>query len=200
MIYKLLAILFFLLPQNTTFFGQNTIYPVTYTFPGSSLGSSWTTPTGSFLVGANAASGGGSTNNIAYYNIATLTDQYASGSFVRGGGNFIGLSVRITNAGTGGSANGYVVNCGPASSECFLQKTTNGSTANLTSCTSCTSATGTLYLSAVGTTLTVKFNGTSILTTTDSTYTSGSPGIAAYGNPTGTISNWQGGCVPASAC
>lgn len=59
----------------------------------------------------------------------------------------------------------------------------------------------TFLADVVGTTITVYRNGTQVLQTTDSTYSTGKPGLVAaagFQNGIGTLDNWEGGSVTTS--
>jgi hypothetical protein len=84
--------------------------------------------------------------------------------------------------------------CQELSNTLYIVKMVAGSNTNLTSGSYTPAVGDVIYLSAVGTTLTAKVNGTTVLTTTDSSISSGSAGMGGLfiGNST-LVTPWTGG-------
>jgi hypothetical protein len=94
-------------------------------------------------------------------------------------------------SGSGSSTQGYM--CIENTTTIYIQKMTSGSGSVLTSASTTGAIGDVLRLeAAAGGALTCYKNGVSTLTTTDSSYTTGSPGIDIYGS-VATEKNWSGG-------
>ena len=148
------------------------------TFPGSSLSSNWTVVTGAFSVASNTVYGNNSgANSLAYWNAYDPgADQYSQATLTSvGAGSPQGPAVRIQT----GSTSGYYCKCTSAS--CQLYRMDSGTESFLG--TSAPNAAGdVIKLNITGSSLTCYKNGSSIITATDSTYSTGKPGIFANGN------------------
>ena len=108
------------------------------------------------------------------------------------GGQWIGPGVRLQNGGQDGYAGFYYWNFG--SPELMLFKRSGGGWAEIGGGAYPVSplAAGTMIeLTAVGSKISLLLNGTAVISVTDTSFTGGSPGIVAYGNPT--ADNWSGG-------
>lgn len=168
----------------------------------SNLGSNWTNLSGAFDTGTIALSGnaavppnGSTAQAAAFWNTATFSPNQCSVVTVNGGAaSYAGPIVRasagdnayLSTFDAGGGANAYTI-----------QKVVSGTRTVLsTYATSVSAAPQTIELCAVGTTLSVYLNGSSsaLFSTTDSSLTSGSPGIqgTGYTGPGVTMNNWQG--------
>jgi hypothetical protein len=103
--------------------------------------------------------------------------------------DFPGVAVLLS--GSGGSTQGY--NCIENTANIFLQKVTGTSNSTLASTASAGGVGDIIRLEAgpAGALACYK-NGVSILTATDTTYTSGQPGLFLFGT-TATSKNWSGG-------
>jgi hypothetical protein len=104
--------------------------------------------------------------------------------------DFPGVAVLLS--GTGSSTQGY--HCIESTTNIYIQKTAGtGANTTLTSAASAGAAGDVLRLEAgPGGALTCYKNGVSTLTATDTSFTSGSPGIMIYGG-VATVKNWSGG-------
>lgn len=160
--------------------------PASTTFPGASgtalqtADARWTISVGAFAVdGSGRVGPNGSNDSLAYWNADTFSaDQYAEtviGAFT-GTGTYVGPAVRVSAGG-----NGYALITAPGDSTVYLNKYVSGVETNLLSLSGPWAAGDTLRLEAQGTTLTVKRNGTTVNTTTDSSLASGQAGIYGYG-------------------
>ena len=108
------------------------------------------------------------------------------------GGQWIGPGVRLQNGGQDGYVGFYYWNFG--SPELMLFKRSGGGWAEIGGGAYPVSplAAGTMIeLTAVGSKISLLLNGTAVISVTDTSFTGGSPGIVAYGNPT--ADNWSGG-------
>lgn len=113
---------------------------------------------------------------FAFYGGSWTVDHYAEATLTQIGAadQFMGVCVRASN----GNAYTFVAD----DAGWTLDKTVAfGVPANLASGARSQSANDVLYLSANGTTLTAKINGTTVATVTDSALTTGAPGVAGYG-------------------
>jgi hypothetical protein len=112
-------------------------------------------------------------------------------SALNGTTDFPGVAVLLS--GTAGSTQGY--SCVENSTNIFIQKISGTSNTTLTSAATTGAAGDILRLEAApGGMLTCYKNGASTLTTTDTTYTSGQPGLFLFGT-VATSKNWSGGNV-----
>ena len=143
-------------------------------------------------VVANQTSAAG----VAFWNADTFAnEQYSEGiTGVMGSGFEIGLCVRISGT------NGYFAIWDSANVN--LRKLTSGTGSDLISTLALSLSTGdVMLLEAVGTTISLKRNGSVIMTTTDATYASGSAGIMGYGffgASSPGLASWSAGNVSAA--
>ena len=160
------------------------------------LGSNWTTVSGTTapqIVNNMAQPGSAGTLNSAYWSANTFGgNQYAAASFPGSSGTNYGpgIAVRLSNS------TGYFLWYGKSASTVSIWRMDSSSSwtelkasANLT-----VAATDVWQLQAVGSTLTGYQNGKQVVTTTDTHYTTGAPGIWMY-YATNQITNWSGGDV-----
>ena len=160
------------------------------------LGSNWTTVSGTTapqIVNNMAQPGSAGTLNSAYWSANTFGgNQYAAASFPGSSGTNYGpgIAVRLSNS------TGYFLWYGNSASTVSIWRMDSSSSwtelkasANLT-----VAATDVWQLQAVGSTLTGYQNGKQVVTTTDTHYTTGAPGIWMY-YATNQITNWSGGDV-----
>jgi len=160
------------------------------------LGSNWTTLSGTAapqIVSNTVQPSSSGTLNSAYWSANTFgSNQYAAASFPNSSGTHYGpaIAVRLSNS------KGYILWYGNSANTVSIWRMDNLSSwtqlkgsARLT-----IAATDVWQLQAVGSTLTAYQNGKQIITTTDTHYTTGAPGIWMYyaGNQ---ITNWSGGDV-----
>jgi len=155
------------------------------------IGSNWTSAVNSLNISGNAFVGNTSAaHNIATWSASTFSKygQFAEVTVLtlNGTSDFIGPVVMFSGT------TGY--NCIEDSTGIFLQRFSGSSGTNL-STTSITGAAGdVLRLDIVEPSgaLTCYRNGASVLTATDTTYTSGAPGLDMF-NTVATSVNWTGG-------
>jgi hypothetical protein len=155
------------------------------------IGANWTANVNSLNISSNAFVG----NTAAAHNIATWSANTFSnyGQFaevtvasLNGTSDFIGPVVMFSGT------TGY--NCIEDANNIFLQRFSGSAGTNLTS-TTITGAVGDvlrLEITEPGGALTCYRNGASILTGSDTTYTSGAPGLDMYNN-VATSKYWNGG-------
>ncbi len=166
---------------------------VTDDFNRSSLGSNWTVDAGSIGIGtsgyANQTAGSG--YSLAHWSANIFAaDQYAQvTAYVSGSGSgSIGPAVRQTGTGAYGCL--ATNSTGPVS----LIRLDSGALGATLGTYSYTVATGdVIKLDVAGSSLTCKVNGTSRITATDTTYSSGSAGVASFGRSYLLADAWAGG-------
>ena len=157
------------------------------------LGSNWASlQAGMSIVGNAAAGNGGGLHAMAQWTGSTFgADQWAQGTVTYvSGSQYIGPAVRVNATGQGYSV---TVDNGAA----YVSNQTGFGTSTVLLTISGTFASGgVLKLGIVGSLLTAYWNGASIGSVTDTTYTTGQPGIRSYGG--GSIDNWsaQSGTLP----
>jgi hypothetical protein len=152
------------------------------------IGANWTVTNGGFNVAGNVLAGTAGTN-LAFWNAGTFSNaQFAQVTVasLNGATDFVGVDV-LLSAGN----NGY--SCVENNAALLLQKLTAGAGATLTSSATAGAPGDVLRLEvAPGGVLTCSRNGTTAITATDATFTSGSPAIEQFGN-VATMENWSGG-------
>ena len=131
--------------------------------------------------------------NSAYWSANTFgSNQYAAASFPNSSGSNYGpaIAVRLSNS------KGYFLWYGnTASTVSIWRMDSSSSWTQLKASAKLTiAATDVWQLQAVGSTLTGYQNGKQVVTTTDTHYTTGAPGIWMY-YATNQITNWSGGDV-----
>jgi hypothetical protein len=181
---------------------------------GGKLGANWTQSAANSLnhfkiasayYGVNAT---GSTllpdyRSVAYYSAAAFNnDQYAQG-FASTANSSVGIGVRIGSTLTSNATvNGYFAVIQTDDSEfgeysVRLFKVVNGTKTQLGSPFS-SSSLGTLYLSAIGSSITVKYDGVTRIIVTDAALTTGTPGV--YSGVNGDfVKTWSAGNSGGSA-
>ena len=174
---------------------------------GDVLGSNWTqTGTGNMSMGVagpylcyNISSATNAKNCIAYYSAGTYTaGAQRSSDFCQNYGTGNACGVVVYGSGTS-SINGYIATYFDGTGYTLGKVVSGGSYSSIaTSASNQPTANGTIMLTVSGTTLTVYWNGVSVLTGTDSSLTSGSPGIYVGGGSYGGPVNWQGGYTTAT--
>src|SRR6266849_1632175 len=132
------------------------------------------------------------TNNVAYWSASLFSaSQFSQVTLtaLNGTTDFPGVAVLLS--GSGASTQGY--NCVEDTTNIFIPRISGTSNTTLTSAATTGAAGDILRLEvAPGGVLTCYKNGVSTLTTTDTTYTSGQPGLFLFGT-TATSKNWSGG-------
>ena len=152
------------------------------------IGSNFNVTNGGINVASNAIQGTAAGNNVAFWSAnAFFTDQFAQATVasLNGTTDFIGPSVRVSP-----DSNWY--SCFENSTTVFIQREVSGSFTNITNAASAGAIGDILRLEVQGSNLTCYKNGAVILTTTDSSLPSGSPGMQLAGN-VATLDNWSGG-------
>ena len=160
------------------------------------LGSNWTTVSGTTapqIVNNTAQPGSAGTLNSAYWSANTFGgNQYAAASFPNSSGTNYGpgIAVRLSNS------KGYILWYGNSASTVSIWRMDNSASWSQlkTSAKLTVASTDVWQLQAVGSTLTGYQNGKQVVTTTDTQYTTGAPGIWMY-YATNQIANWSGGDV-----
>ena len=160
------------------------------------LGSNWTTLGGTTapqIVNNTAQPGSAGTLNSAYWSASTFgSNQYAAASFPNSSGTNYGpaIAVRLSNS------RGYFLWYGNSASTVSIWRMDSSSSWTELKASAKLTVAGTdvWQLQAVGSTLTGYQNGKQVVTTTDSNYTTGAPGIWMY-YATNQITNWSGGDV-----
>ena len=154
------------------------------------VGSNWRVNTGGANVSSNTVVGTASTANVIWWsaNQFSSVGQYSQVILPTGpGAGFPGASVMVQSSGD----SAYV--CFESSTTLTLQKRSRGSGTTLAS-TSVVTGSGDLLrieITAVGN-LTCTQNGTTSVTATDTTFTSGAPGLLVWGTAI-PMDNWSGG-------
>jgi hypothetical protein len=164
---------------------------------GQGLGSNWYVMDGTWTIVSNAANYviGGDSYAFAAYTATTFgNDQYSNVTLNTLSGGYAGAAVRLTGSAT---ESGYY--CESSTSNAYLDKTVSGTTTLLATLGSGFPAGTILSLQVIGTALTCFANGKSILTATDSSLTSGYPGIMAVNAPVATMENFSGGTLAYSS-
>lgn len=158
----------------------------------------WTIILNSYQVNTNGGSGNFSGGICtAFWNADVFPNDQSAQCVINAAGaavNFNGILVR--GGGSAGTGYGYSAYASVTSSEYAVFKTVAGAVTTLSGTLSHAFApSDLLYLSAVGTTITFKQNGTTLYSVTDASLASGSAGLTAYGTNTDVITSWQGGAI-----
>jgi len=155
------------------------------------IGANWSIGQGGINISSNAFAGtSGGSHNVAAWSANTFSNygQFAelTVTTLNGTSDFIGPMVMVTGN------TGY--SCIEDSTSIFLQKYSGGTGTNLTSVSITAAAGDVLRLEIIEPSgaLTCYRNGISVLTGTDTTYTSGAPGLDMYNN-VATSKFWNGG-------
>jgi hypothetical protein len=160
------------------------------------LGSNWTTVSGTTapqIVNNTVQPGSAGTLNSAYWSANTFgSNQYAAASFPNSSGTNWGpaIAVRLSNS------KGYILWYGNQTNVVSIWRMDSSTswTQLKVSAQLTIAATDVWRFQAVGSTLTGYQNGKQVITTSDTRYTTGAPGIWMY-FATNQISNWSGGDV-----
>jgi hypothetical protein len=167
----------------------------TFNRANGALGSNWAAMSdGALTIASQLVKGGNGGYSGDLRTAETYTSDQSSQVEVTStqlsGGQWIGPAVRATSGGQSLYLGIYFWNNG--SPDLMLFKRASGSWTQLGSTypVSALPAGTQLTLTAVGSTLTLRQNGTARITATDTSLTSGAPGIMSYG--TGTADNWAG--------
>lgn len=161
----------------------------------ASLGANWTDwSTGHAQIVSNQACGSGAFQCGDYWTANTfLADHYSevtAAALPSSGSVWMGPTVRQTALGKG-----YLLIYLPGTGFMMFNQTAPGSSSQIGSTVAGTLAVNdVLRLDASGTTLKAYKNGTLLMTVTDASWSSGSPGLAFYGtsSTSGAVSLWTG--------
>ena len=157
----------------------------------SSLGTNWTTMASWTAphIASNAAVNNTAATSyaFAYYNAQTFSaDQFSQATLSASPTGYNGVGVRVAVG-----DNGYWFDC--TTGTALLIKRVTGAQSNLVSAGFTTCATNdVMRIEAVGTQITAYKNGVQVATASDSSLTSGTPGIEVYFNA-GAFQNFVGG-------
>jgi len=156
------------------------------------IGSNWTVTNNGINISSNNFVGTNASNDVAYWSASPFSNvQFSQVTLtaLNGTTDFPGVAVLVS--GSGASTQGY--ECVESTTNIFIQKVSGTTNTTLTSAAS-TGATGDILRLEVapGGALTCYKNGVSTLTATDTTYSSGSPGLFLFGT-VATSKNWSGG-------
>lgn len=152
-------------------------------FRGTSLDTTtdWTVNSGTFAVSSGLFQGSSATTDeLAFWKACATSwanNQFAQVTIGTRLSQGAGPAVRVQNSGT----NGYIVHCDSGAMKLF--KEVAGTATQLGSSSTCANG-DVVKVTAVGTTIEVYKNGsgTPSITSTDSAFSSGNPGITAYGS------------------
>jgi hypothetical protein len=157
------------------------------------IGANWTLTNNGINISSNNFVGTVSaTNDVAYWSASLFSaSQFSQVTLTALNGTTDFPGVALLLSGSGASTQGY--NCVENTTNIFIQRISGTSNTTLTSAATTGAAGDILRLEAAPAgALTCYKNGASALTTTDTTYTSGQPGLFLFGT-TATSKNWSGG-------
>jgi hypothetical protein len=157
------------------------------------IGANWTLTNNGFNITSNNFVGTtGGANNVAFWSASLFSaSQFSQVTLTALNGTVDFPGVAVLLSGSGASTQGY--NCIETTTNIYMQKIVGTSNTTLTSAASTGAAGDILRLEAApGGALTCYKNGVSTLTATDTTYSSGQPGLFVNGS-TATSKNWSGG-------
>lgn len=188
--------------RNISFPDSSGIIPVTgyqnsaydnATRANGAIGSNWTVTNNGINVSSNNFVGTVSNaGDIAYWAVNAFSPAQFSQvtlTALNGTTDFPGTAVLLS--GSGGATHGY--NCVEDTTNIFIEKITGTTNTTLTSAGTTGAAADILRLEVDGSgNLNCYKNGVSTLTTNDTTYTSGSPGLFLFGT-VASSKNWSGG-------
>jgi hypothetical protein len=156
------------------------------------IGSNWTVGNDSINISGNAFIGNNaSAHNVQFWSANPFSNfgQFAEVTVatLNGTSDFVGVAVLVSSAG-----NAYT--CIEDSTNIFLQRLAAGTGSNLTSSAITGAAGDVLRLEVIepGGALTCYRNGAIALTATDTTFTTGAPGLDMFNN-VATAKDWTGG-------
>lgn len=155
------------------------------------LGANWTTTSGTFAISSNTAVVTAITGSyaLAAYTGSTFgSNQYAQATFLGGGSWGGGMCVRCSNS----AVTGYIL-FGIAGTSSLITKLVAGVATNLVTGGPGFNIGDILRLEVTGTTITAYQNGVAILTTSDSSISSGYPGLNGVDFTGGVMDNFKGG-------
>jgi hypothetical protein len=169
-------------------------------FERASLGSNWTPLESGMGLSLFSSSDLGTSNangQEIYWNADTFSEHQYSEAVVSAGGGELSVAVRMA---TNGANTRYAWSQEVGSGYNNIEKTVNGSWSTVGSAPSGRVAVGdTARIEVDGNspaTIRAVLNGTTVLTVTDSSITSGQPGLGFYANTGGRFESWAGGDLP----
>jgi hypothetical protein len=156
------------------------------------IGANWTVTNNGVNINSNNFVGTVINNNVAYWNANSYSpSQFSEVTLMALNGTTDFPGVALLLSGTGASTQGY--SCIENTTNIFIQKISGTTNTPLTSAASAGAPGDVLRLEAAPAgALTCYKNGVSTLTVTDTTYTSGQPGLFLYGTVSSS-KNWSGG-------
>jgi hypothetical protein len=157
------------------------------------IGSNWTVTNNGINISSNNFVGAvTNTNDVAYWNanpFSVAQFSQATITALNGTTDFPGVAVLLS--GSGSSTHGY--NCIEDTTNIFIQSIAGLTNTTLTSAATTGAPGDILRMETDGLGhLTCYKNGSVVLTATDTTYTSGAPGLFLFGT-VATAKNWSGG-------
>lgn len=156
------------------------------------IGANWTVTNNGINVSSNNFIGTASTNDVAYWSANSFSaPQFSQVTItaLNGVTDFPGVAILLS--GSGAATHGY--NCIENTTTIFIQRITGATNGTLTSAASTGAPGDILRLESDGAgNLACYKNDVSTLTTTDTTYTAGAPGLFLFGT-VATEKNWSGG-------
>jgi hypothetical protein len=159
------------------------------------LGGNWTDISdGGMAISSDAAIGTAGVTGDMWTAGTFTSDQFSQIQLTstQPGGGWISAGVRLQAGGQDGYVGLYYGNNG--SPDLMLFKRSGGGWAQLGTYNSGSLAAGTqLEVTAVGSTISLLENGSTVISVSDSSFTGGAPGIMAYGNTQ--AASWSGGDV-----
>jgi hypothetical protein len=156
------------------------------------IGAAWTVTNNGVNISSNNFVGTVLNNNVAYWNAGSFSaSQFSEATLTALNGTTDFPGVALLLSGTGVSTQGY--SCMENTTNIYIQRISGTTNTALTSAASTGAPGDVLRLEAApGGALTCYKNGISTLTATDTTYTSGQPGLFLYGTVSSS-KNWSGG-------
>jgi hypothetical protein len=155
------------------------------------IGANWSVTNNGINISSNNFIGTAGANDVAFWSANPFSNvQFSQATItaLNGTTDFPGVAVLLS--GSGGSTQGY--ECVEDTTNIFIQRISGTSNTTLTSAATTGALGDVLRLEVNGGNLTCYKNGVSTLTTSDTTYTSGAPGLFLFGT-VATEKNWSGG-------
>ena len=183
------------IPDNTGYLPTTSYLNSAYdnaTRANGAIGANWTVTNNGINIASNNFVGTAATNDVAFWSASPFSPvQFSQVTLTALNGTTDFPGVTVLMSGSGGSTQGY--NCIENSTNIFIQKIA-GTTNTILKSASTTGAVGDILRleAAPGGALTCYKNGVSTLAITDTTYSSGNPGLFLFGT-VATAKNWSGG-------
>jgi hypothetical protein len=164
---------------------------------GANWSLGWATIAGFTVVSNTAQLASVNDEGVNYWSADTFGDnQYAQCVISTIGGAYVGAGPAVRYSASGGYHAAYDQDTGAIR----ISRRSGGSNTNIASTSFSVSAGDTLRLEISGSNLTLYVNGTSRLTTSDSTHASGAGGIYGWhASPTIAVNNFEAGNLTAAA-